>query len=75
MILYNMRYRGAMEYDKFILNTFQFNNEVNEMVKNELGNTESIGELITEIEKIEESYAYYVGRKGSDNQAAIIGLS
>ena len=26
MITYNMRYRGAYEYDKFVLNVFQFLN-------------------------------------------------
>ena len=28
MILYNIRYRGPYEYDKFILNIFQLNNEI-----------------------------------------------
>lgn len=28
MILYNMRYRGPYEYDKFILNIFQYHNEI-----------------------------------------------
>lgn len=28
MILYNFRHRGPYEYDKFILNIFQFHNEV-----------------------------------------------
>ena len=34
MILYNIRYRGPYEYDKFILNTFQLCNEVRRMRKN-----------------------------------------
>lgn len=33
MILYNMRYRGPYEYDKTILNVFQFHNEILSMTK------------------------------------------
>lgn len=33
MILYNLRYRGPYEYDKFILNTFQLVNEIRRMEK------------------------------------------
>ena len=29
MIYYNMRYRGPYEYDKFVLNTLQYNNMTN----------------------------------------------
>ena len=29
MIIYNMRERGPLEYDKFIMNTFQYINKVN----------------------------------------------
>lgn len=32
MIFYNMRYRGPYEYDKFILNTFQYSNMVNDFI-------------------------------------------
>jgi uncharacterized protein YozE (UPF0346 family) len=28
MIVYNMRYRGPLEYDKFALNVLQFHNDV-----------------------------------------------
>lgn len=35
MIVYNNRYRGPMEYDKFILNTLQYINEVNAIYLNE----------------------------------------
>ena len=41
MIVYNNRYRGPMEYDKFILNTLQYVNEVNMILKNEFYNSES----------------------------------
>lgn len=33
MILYNMRYRGPFEYDKFVLNTFQMANEAKSILK------------------------------------------
>lgn len=33
MIVYNMRYRGPYEYDKLILNVFQFHNEVLDIVR------------------------------------------
>lgn len=39
MILYNIRYRGSFEYDKFALNTLQIRNEVLRMLK-EFNNTE-----------------------------------
>lgn len=32
MIHYNMRYRGAYEYDKFVLNILQYANEANEFI-------------------------------------------
>ena len=38
MILYNMRYRGPYEYDKFVLNVMQFVNETKRL-KGELGDT------------------------------------
>lgn len=32
MIVYNMRYRGPYEYDKLVLNVFQYHNEVADLV-------------------------------------------
>lgn len=37
MILYNFPYRGPYEYDKFILNVFQFHNESVRIKKEILG--------------------------------------
>lgn len=37
MILYNMRQRGTLEYDKFILNILQYHNEINNLFSSELG--------------------------------------
>ena len=33
MIIYNNKYRGPLEYDKFILNVFQYLNEVNYLIE------------------------------------------
>ena len=45
MILYNMRYRGPYEYDKFVLNTMQYMNEAKRL-GGELGDT-----TITDLKK------------------------
>lgn len=39
MITYNIRYRGAFEYDKFILNIYQLYNEIKRINKNFNDNT------------------------------------
>lgn len=31
MIIYNMRYRGSIEYEKMLLNILNFHNEVNDL--------------------------------------------
>ena len=55
MILYNMRYRGPFEYDKFVLNIFQIHNEVKMLVRkfneNEEGNLLDIYKDINQIYK------------------------
>lgn len=33
MIKYNLRYRGPFEYDKMVLNTLQYDNEVKSMLR------------------------------------------
>lgn len=62
MILYNMRYRGAYEYDKFVLNTMQYHNEVNEMLTKELlsGNT-NYSSMLEMQQDIENLYKVVVG--------------
>jgi len=43
MIIYNMRERGPLQYDKFILNTFQYINMINHYISKvngiDFGNT------------------------------------
>lgn len=53
MILYNLRYRGPYEYEKFILNVFQYHNEILRM-KKELNekNAKNITELTTKLDKL-----------------------
>ena len=53
MILYNMRYRGPYEYDKFILNVFQFHNEMLD-IENEI-NESTETNLSALIEEMDES--------------------
>lgn len=74
MIVYNMRYRGPMEYDKFILNVLQYHNEVNEILNKEfdLANSTSLAVVI---DQLNEMYAYYVGRTQSETQLSKVGLS
>ena len=52
MILYNMRYRGAFEYDKFVLNIFKKSNEAKSLTKklnsNEMNSIKELRGLINE---------------------------
>ena len=52
MILYNMRYRGAFEYDKFVLNIFQISNEAKSLTKkfnsNEMSSIKELCALIND---------------------------
>ena len=58
MIFYNMRYRGAYEYDKFSLNILQLSNMVTEYL-DDLENEESyknLNAMHKEINKIFDEY-------------------
>ena len=57
MILYNIRYRGPYEYDKFILNILQLNNEVN-LAINEINN-DTMNVLNLNIQKLNKIIKYY----------------
>ena len=62
MILYNMRERGAFEYDKFTLNVLQIHNAINLNELHELDSlsdrTDSLKEISKEVNKI---YNHFVG--------------
>ena len=56
MILYNMRYRGPFEYDKFVLNIFQIHNEVKMLVRKFNENEEdNLLDIYKDINQIYES--------------------
>lgn len=51
MIIYNMRYRGPFEYDKFCLNILQFYNEVQHLTHFELSDqTGSVSQINDQLE-------------------------
>lgn len=60
MILYNFRHRGPFEYDKFILNTLQFHNEVamlqGEVFKRGVENKEELLDLKEAFDNYYESF-------------------
>jgi hypothetical protein len=74
MILYDMRYRGPMEYDKFALNILQYSNEINYMLKRELsvGNISSLQSLANNVDK---AYHETVGRYDPDPTKETKGIS
>lgn len=54
MIIYNMRYRGPYEYDKLVLNVFQFHNlvlKVKKAMEMDDGKLESYTEKIKQMNK------------------------
>lgn len=63
MIVYNMRYRGPLEYDKFVLNTFQFHNEVNGVLIKEFENSENVRSFKSIQNNLDNLIANYIGRE------------
>lgn len=55
MIVYNMRYRGPYEYDKFILNVFQFHNEMLDLEKMVNSDNADLANNEKMLDKIEKS--------------------
>lgn len=77
MIVYNMRYRGPLEYDKFILNALQFHNEIYDLITKELEKPDgSVGDL-TEIQQLVNDMFYSAtGRADLKNPLkSIVGFS
>jgi hypothetical protein len=56
-----MRYRGAYEYDKFILNTMQFHNEIDNMLTKEMLGDTNYSSLLDMKQDIESLYNAVVG--------------
>lgn len=61
MILYNMRYRGPYEYDKFALNIMQFANEVKRL-QGDLGDT-----TLAELKKLQKELISIIDEETSEN--------
>lgn len=65
MIVYNMRYRGPLEYDKFVLNAFQFHNEVDAVLIKEFENSSNSKSFNQLSEQLDDKLADYIGREKS----------
>jgi hypothetical protein len=55
-----MRYRGPIEYDKFVLNCLQFHNEINELVQREL-NGSTVTNLLAMQKQVNDMYYKTIG--------------
>lgn len=62
MIVYNMRYRGPLEYDKFVLNTLQFHNEVNGVLIKEFEESDNSKSFKSIQATLDNKLADYIGR-------------
>ncbi len=67
MIHYNMRYRGAYEYDKFVLNILQYANDANEFIGDmtKLQDFETLKVLYDEVNAL---YERSTGPEGSSEK-------
>lgn len=65
MIVYNMRYRGPLEYDKFVLNAFQFHNEVDAVLIKEFENSSNSKSFNQLSEQLNDKLANFIGREKS----------
>lgn len=56
MIHYNMRYRGPYEYEKFVLNTLQYSNLMNDFSNDatQIDTWKTLKELQVEVDKMFE---------------------
>jgi hypothetical protein len=67
MIYYNMRYRGAYEYEKFLLNILQYTNMINSFV-HDTENTDSWETLKQLQEDVDALYNQSTCNKGLSEQ-------
>ncbi len=63
MIFYNFRYRGPYEYDKYVLNVFQYSNMVNDFV-NDINNTATWKTLYDLSNEVDNIYNKTIGDGG-----------
>lgn len=67
MIFYNMRYRGPYEYDKFVLNIFQYCNLINE-IKHDTTGTSSFKTLHDLQQEVDILFDNTIGVNGFSEQ-------
>ena len=63
MIFYNFRYRGPYEYDKYVLNVFQYSNMVNDFI-NDINNTATWKTLYDLNNEVDSIYNKTIGDGG-----------
>ena len=67
MIHYNMRYRGPYEYEKFILNIFQYANAANDF-EDEIERVQSFKTIKELYDIVNELYNKSTGAEGSSEK-------
>ena len=63
MINYNMRYRGPYEYDKFILNIFQYSNAIYDF-ENDLSENSTFDTINSIRETVDDIFNQVTNEKG-----------
>lgn len=63
MINYNMRYRGPYEYDKFILNIFQYSNAIYDF-ENDLSENSTYNTINSMRETVDDLFNQVIKEKG-----------
>ena len=63
MINYNMRYRGPYEYDKFILNIFQYSNAIYDF-ENDLSENSTFDTINSMRETVDDLFNQVIKEKG-----------
>lgn len=67
MIFYNMRYRGPFEYEKFLLNTLQYSNIINEY-NEDINNTSALTSLNNTVKEVNMLFDRVVGDNGLNEE-------
>ncbi len=65
MIYYNFKYRGPFEYEKFILNIFQFHNQV-VLFQNQLIDDQSTNGILNKKEELDNMFNECIEDKFSE---------
>lgn len=65
-MIYNIRYRGPFEYDKYVLNILSYSNQVKLLLKE--SRSGEIADIISMTKKIDEMTDNMCGEKGMLNE-------